>query len=802
MFLEGKKSSNHNQITEQSIPKSEGHRPHHNRNRSRWSKKRKRSSTPTALLLHGDDSDCQENILDDDEKNDSFEGCRDSNRKASSLLPLPWTSDQHREFVNAVFEIGIEQSSPAVIAEQMITKNNYNTIYPTNSFSQNDNNNQESTPCNNKNSARSSPSPNVLPNNHNIAIATAAALANMGQNENEKKTENDPEKDDLPEVAEYYKRELTGGRLKSHLQKFRKQRVREKDVFLGDYNRFLNRREIIDREEKEAENIKEQRKEEARRRKLRRKRSQKPSSLLNASAFDHPASMGYDNEDVTKEEEERLLSMYLPLRSAVATANSIITSSRMAAHHKDFDSDFKFDEENTVPSAFSAGGKAIGMVTWAVREQEIEDRKKRKQRQLAIQQHQKDKQHQHQHQQSLTPCHNGYETASVDSSTSHTAIAAGKVASALGPGRRGPAAIDRKGMLEKGAPENRIIGCASSESDHTETEEKGDDSEDEFDQFKASVPSLTEIEMNSPLGVSLRLTWDMIKHMHGVITEGRASKIKEQELHQKQNALKQQQQQGSPQKMQHPTEGSFSKKEKLLQSSMPSKSELHRKGHLSLVSNASGKDTERILPPMTNRGRKANHQDPMSNYPIPTAAATVLDHQVWDAPTNPNLLASMAANGVPPAHLVQALCGAALEDPGKPFLLSALMGNAHSVVTPSLQTSPGTMERYTEHEQPQSPSARGPWNLPSNHKARSAFARTTIPPTAAPSAANQGKLLKPFPPPKDLFVDHQNPPTFSIPESRPHSPMDSLSTPTTPAEAMFRSLVQDNQQPKEQQNPM
>ena len=273
----------------------------------------------------------------------------------------------------------------------------------------------------------------------------------------------------------------------------------------------MNRQEVLDREEKEVQKFKEQRKEEARRRRQRRKRSM--SAIFEGMADER------SHDDMAKEEEERLLSLYLPLRSRANT-----NKTRNSDPNEDFDSDYEFDE-NTESSVFPAGGRAIGMLTWAVRKQDIEDRKKRKEKQrlLALQ---KEKELERRRQQVPTP--NGWETASVDSWTSHTAIAAGKFVKNLGPGRRGPATS----MVEE-----RPLDCASSEDDDTDT----DDSEDgELDQFRAGLPTLTKAELNSPLGVSLRLTWDVIKHMNGVIAEERVSTIKEKELQRQARAQRQQ----------------------------------------------------------------------------------------------------------------------------------------------------------------------------------------------------------------------------------------------------------------------
>lgn len=698
MFLELKKTGNDDIICNKNPKTEDSHSNRQNRNRSRirWSKKRRRASTPTPLQLHGDYN--TDELDDNDDSSNELEGC--SQKKARSS-PTPWTSELHRAFVNAIFEVGIEQSSPAVIAEQMITKNDYNTIatYQT-SFRV-----QQREPTGKKESSASfqDEQSSLLAarnNNNNLAVTTAAALAIMSEATIKKE-----ETGELPAEAEYYKKELTGERFKSHLQKMRKQKTREKEIFLGDYNRFLKRQEIIDQEEKEIQKVKEQRKEATRKRRLKRKRLMASLSSVSGNTEDK-------NDEMMEDEEERLLSLYLPLRSA---ANG--SRNGGSDPNEDFDSDCDFDE-NAGLSNFPAGGRAIGMLTWAVQKQEMEDRKKRKEKKrlLAIQ---KEKQREKRRQQEPTP--NGCETASVDSWTSHTAIAAGKFVKALGPGRRGPAAIE---------VEERPLDCASSEDDNTDTESE----DDESNQFRAGLPTLTEAEKSSPLGVSLRLSWAMIKYMHGVIAEERVSKAKEKELRRKMRAQRQQQKR---------TQQLSSKK-------MPSSIE-ESSSEIETSPETSKRDCE------------------------PTFAATA----------DPRLLAAMASNGVPPATLMQAFSGIGVPELGTPLLLGALLGNNPSIVT---QFPQNTLKVDTD--KPHAPPIPGLWNPFSHNKQGSAFARAPKPRprSEVPTLGH----FKPLAAPKDSWIGLPNP--FSSPESRALSPMATLSTPTTPTEAMFRSLLQQSLQ--------
>lgn len=709
MFLELKKTVNDDTICNKNTKNEDSHsncRQNRNRSRIRWSKKRRRASTPTPLQLHGD---YKTDELDDNDKTiNELEGC--SQKKARSS-PTPWTSERHRAFVNAIFEVGIEQSSPAVIAEQMITKNDYNTIATDQaSFRvqkrEQTGKNESSTSFKDEQSSLLT-ARNNNNNQNNLAVTTAAALAVMS--EDTIKTDFQEETGELPEEAEYYKRELTGERLKSHLQKMRKQKTREKEIFLGDYNRFLKRQEIVDREEKEIQKVKEQRKEAAKRRRLKRERLM---ATLSGNTEDK-------NDEMMEDEEERLLSLYLPLRSA---ANGSRNGS--SDPNEDFDSDCDFDE-NAGLSNFPAGGRAIGMLTWAVQKQEMEDRKKRKEKQRTLAK-QKEKQQEKRRQQAPTP--NGWETASVDSWTSHTAIAAGKFVKALGPGRRGPAAIEA---------EERPLDCASSEDDDTDTESETS-GDGESDQFRAGLPTLTEAEKNSPLGVSLRLSWDMIKYMHGVIAEERVSKAKEKELQRKMRAQRQQQK----------------RNQQLNSKKMPS----------SVEESSSENETS---PETSKRGCE------------PTFTATA----------DPQLLAAMASNGVPPATLMQAFSGIGVPELGTPLLLGALLGSNPSIVMPFPQN---TLKVNTD--KPQAPPIPGLWNPFSHNKQGSAFARAPkpIPRSEVPTFG----LFKPLAAPKDSWIGLPNP--FSSPESRALSPIATLSTPTTPAEAMFRSLLQQSQQSSSQ----
>jgi hypothetical protein len=423
--------------------------------------------------------------------------------------------------------------------------------------------------------------------------------------------------------TQYYKRELTGERLKSHLQKMRKQKGRETETFLKDFRRFLTRRQKLDRQQKEVERLEEQRREEAKRRKLKRKRSQQkqPSTLLDAFASDRiddefgrmvAVVEGFDEhqhneagcEDVTKDEEERLLSMYLPLRTSSSNGNGGMASHGGFGDDVDDDDDSKageLDRNSDSPSAFPSGGKAIGMVTWAVQQQEIQDRNKRNQQQ---QQQQQRKMREDDKNESLLYekfVANGWETASVDSWTSHTAIVAGKVATALGSGRRGASHPNPSSSSEVG--ERMVIDCASSEDGRVE-ENESDKDEDDFDHFRASIPKLTEAELNSPLGVSMRLTSDMIRYMHGVIAESRASK--------------QVQQPHRPQKV---------------PSARPCISETQT--------------PQRVAAAATTT---------MQQHPPPEPSLSS---------TNSHLLAAITANGNPPVNLMEALSGAVFGNLGK-----------------------------------------------------------------------------------------------------------------------------------------
>jgi hypothetical protein len=853
-----------------------------NRNgyRYRGRKNRKRSSSPASLLLlNGNESCCD----DDENENENDHLEQDCDFLSSRPSPIPWTSDLHMEFVKAVFQIGIEESSPAVIAEQMITKNSYNQ--PEHQYAvepaPGDNKNHDGAVVGNNHERSSSSS--VLPNsNTNSAVAMAAVLAIIGkrdtargkppnqQSQSESATEETSCKykssDDLPGEAEYYKRELTGERLKSHLQKMRKQKVREKEVFLEDYKRVLARKQALDKERKEVEKLEKKRKEEARsRRKLKRKRSQKPSMLLDASAFDHlddlersmaamggagngngtnttssGTSGGHDSsdedihEDVSKEEEERLLSMYLPLRSSAIGQNyDLNLGLEYDPNHELFD-----ETTNSHLCAFPVGGRAIGMVTWAVQQQEIEDRTKRKQ-----------KQKQRKLQQRNLPSYNGWEIASVDSWTSNTAIAAGKLATALGPhGRRGapsdhhrhhPSSLHEKNEAgesttcdsDSDSDRNRqriVIDCASSEDDHTEhgdlEDDNGEDDDDDDDQFVASIPTLTEAEKTSPLGVSMRLTCDMIKHMHGVIAEERASKQQQQQQqqHQKANAAQKQQQRTS-------TEGSSPVNEKpppvsraaelhlLEQPKLPSNAGFSRKN------NSDRSEAKRIVPLEVihhcHDGRNYNNdpaQTAVAWNPATTANNTSTN-------TNSHLLAAIAANGPPPSNLVatalaNALLGGNLNlTVADAFMPEATVATALDNVflgenltlaeagafmpeatkaPPSLVTPPhplvlenAELQRFPEHVL-----------HPKQYQLYQLFRQQQ-------QHQQQQDVYKGWPmhPPMGVL------PSFPYPMGLPQSPSQTSSpclwTPTNATDAMFRSLqqqqrIQQQKQQQQQKNPV
>ena len=374
------------------------------------------------------------------------------------------------------------------------------------------------------------------------------------------------------------------------------------------------------------------------------------------------------------------------------------------------------------------------------------------------------------------------------------------------------------------------MDCGSSEENATDDESGGDDEsfgndydshnddDDEFDPFRVSIPTLTKAELNSPLGVSLRLTWDMIQHMHGVIAEGRASKIQEEELQKREQQHQRQQQQLEKQRAQ----------ELFLAQQQPKKNSFEGSSSCAAVEETpppkaltkptelrwKNPETERMAPP--NDTHLGNHLDGANYYHHPatlsaaaaaaTAAVAIAGRSAFDTPflpphggwnplthqqpshstsmgtlnasthaktntaattSNSHLLAAMVANGPPPASLVETLTGAVLEQ---------FVGKQ-----PSSVVAPG-----------------GTLKLP--------FLPMPPPPqTLASAGAAAGGL--------PIFRHNQNTATnnkssrdglqtafqFSIPHSRSQSPAPSLSLPTTPTEAMFCSSLLLHQQQQQQQ---
>ena len=562
------------------------------RRRKRRKKNSKRGSIPKSLIL--DNSD---------ESEDDGDG---ENHGEIHPLYLPWSNNLHKEFVEAVFQIGIKKSSPAVIAEQMIHKNSYNTIGSTSGGM-----NPSSSP--EKNTHRHSSDrisiSSVLPKENNSAITMAAALTCIGNSEREKDDRSlfqptNGDESNLSAEFEFYKRELTGERLKSHLQKLRKQRVRETNDFLRDYNLFLARERAIDSEQKQMKKLGRER---ARKRKQKRRLFHKPSTLLNSSTFDHLddaeriiASIAGDhgnddmgiqnkNDDVTKEEEERLLSMYLPIQSMAAQRIRI-------GSHENFD--LKDDVDGTNSSVFPAGGRAIGMVTWAVQQQEIEDAKKKKrqkkqrdrQRFQEVLRQKPEKPPSSLKLPSTKDVSNEWEVASVDSLTSRIVNA---TENHVGP-YESESEINKTKIAQ--------VECVSNEDYSSDDDENSSEEEEDC---KISIPSLTDAEKNSPLGVSMRLAWDMIKHMYSVIAEERASKLQRQ---QQQNMKASRQRQ--------------------------------------LSRNVDSYDIAGMLPLESESSK----------------AAPSLQHPNTTIDTNPHLLAAIVANGPPPAYLMGALSGATFRE--------------------------------------------------------------------------------------------------------------------------------------------
>ena len=444
----------------------------------RMSKRQRTTPVPASLQLHGDSCD---------DTDGSASHCEDDWYDSHRPLPVPWSNELHQDFVRAVLKIGIEKSSPAVIAEQMITKNNYNA--------------PDQPPENTKESGQSETTrkPKRKGSPYGRKSSATADQAIEGEPADE---------------HEYYKRELTGERLKSHLQKVRKQTAREMEIFLKEHKRFLGRQASIKREQEKLKQQEEDRKAEVRR---RRKRKRRRIQRIRASSFDSA-----DRADATKDEEERLLSLYLPPPTADGNGGKSL---------EQLEQDLE-DGDGGARSAFPAGGDAIGRVTWAVQQEQIETRKRKEERR----DRQAKRRAKHPKLQKLSPSQgeqdgqsdllaHTWEIDSVNSWTSDTAIVAGKVASALGHVRRGMADTKDSPKL--------ILSCGSSEDEYTSSSDSDSEDEDEEDgdMFRAIVPTLSEAERKSPLGVSMMLAWDMIKHMHGVISEQRQeSSAQEQQV--------------------------------------------------------------------------------------------------------------------------------------------------------------------------------------------------------------------------------------------------------------------------------
>ena len=510
--------------------------------------------------------------------------------------PIPWSDDFHREFAKAVFQIGIDQSSPAIIAEEMIVKNNYNTHANANAASSLEPSSlsERKTEEESKQTARSTGAGALLTNR-----SSSSSQTNQASNRQEKL------------LTEYYKRELTGERLKSHLQKLRKQKDREIEMFVEDYDAQLAREKSIDRDKKELAEREKKRRDEARERRRRlRKKRQRPPNLLEPDDWGTDASesgSGRCEQVDATEEEERLLSLYLPLRAVGSDINR---------HDDD-------EHDQDSKSSFPAGGKAIGGLAWVVQK----DMEARANCECHRQRDQRPR-NQPKSRQNATGAfgseeHSGVDDGSVLSATSHAAIAAGEVADAL--------AAPHHRRRKPNHRRKKIIDCASSEDEDIDTDDEEKDVNEEDHRDTVSIPTLTEAEQNSPLGVSMRLTWDLVRYMHGVIAEERAKQ------HQEQKPLERKEYNDDDNNNSNMVDCKDCKTERALPANMHT-----------------GENALSRLPVDTDTSAKVyqeiNHQNNGHNE----------NHGCNHMGGNPYLAAAMAANGPPPAAFMASLTGSAM----------------------------------------------------------------------------------------------------------------------------------------------
>jgi len=142
-------------------------------------------------------------------------------------------------------------------------------------------------------------------------------------------------------VTEYIKKGLTSERLKSHLQKFRQQHSKETNKFLIDYDKVLSIKKAIEKEKKDIKHRQEQIKQQQQKAKLvlRRKKHKKRRQVTQQQR-DVEEEEEEDADDMycvtkAKEEEERLLSLYLPMTSKGRdnSTNHTIKASLYDDHH-------------------------------------------------------------------------------------------------------------------------------------------------------------------------------------------------------------------------------------------------------------------------------------------------------------------------------------------------------------------------------------------------------------------------------------------------------------------------------------
>jgi hypothetical protein len=167
----------------------------------------------------------REDSREKDNDANSNKNNNEGNANPSSSNASPWTEQLHRQLVEAVYEIGISHASPAVIMEHMRLLNNGAAR-------------ASSIGVRNPSSVQGNPTNDVCVNDSMIPYYgqrdSRGSCTNPVITKNEAHDDNSQDADFCSNFAD-----VTSERVKSHLQKYRKNKEKSKEEFMSEYDSWL-----------------------------------------------------------------------------------------------------------------------------------------------------------------------------------------------------------------------------------------------------------------------------------------------------------------------------------------------------------------------------------------------------------------------------------------------------------------------------------------------------------------------------------------------------------------------------------